>query len=67
MFSWYVELISLSQVRDQVTLLSFPFMGCMSLVCDDLGPSQNSHVKAVTLDTSNVAIFGDEVFKEVIK
>lgn len=63
-----MELISLSQVRDQVTLLSlFHSWAVCQLVCDDLGPSQNSHVKAVTLDTSNVAIFGDEVFKEVIK
>lgn len=47
------------------TSLSFPFMGCMSAGMWWLGSlTKNSHVKAVTLDTSNVAIFGDEVFKK---
>ena len=67
MFSgtWSLSVYHKSGIRLHFYL--FHSWAVWQLVWADMGPSQNSRVKAITLDTLNVALFGDEVFKEVIK
>lgn len=64
---WSLSVYHKSGIRLRFCLSLQLSWAVWQLLWADLGPSQNSHVKAITLDSSNVAIFGDEVFKEVIK